>query len=93
MQEQYDKKAREHAIKQKEVCCLYLSFVRLCNIYLSLIAQKEEILRQEKLKNLEKYGTKLGRSSKTLTAGSSDNQLQQTVLKKKSEKPKLKPGK
>nr|CAH0100721.1 unnamed protein product [Daphnia galeata] len=70
MQEQYDKKAREHAIKQKE---------------------KEELLRQEKLKNLEKYGTKLGRSSKTLAAESSNDQLQQGAIKKKSEKPKLKP--
>ncbi|XP_057374995.1 selenoprotein S-like [Daphnia carinata] len=70
MQEEYDKKAREHASKQKE---------------------KEELLRQEKLKNLEKYGTKLGRSSKTLATESSNDQLQQGVLKKKSDKPKLKP--
>ncbi|EFX77732.1 hypothetical protein DAPPUDRAFT_225607 [Daphnia pulex] len=69
MQEQYDKKAREHAIKQKE---------------------KEELLRQEKLKNLEKYGTKLGRSSKTLAAETSNDQLQQSVIKKKSDKSKLK---
>jgi hypothetical protein len=32
MQEQYDKKAREHAIKQKEVCCL-----RLNAIYTALV--------------------------------------------------------
>jgi hypothetical protein len=60
---------------------------------LSAIVQKEELLRQEKLKNLEKYGTKLGRSSKTLAAESSNDQLQQGAIKKKSEKPKLKPGK
>ena len=62
-------------------------------ISLSVFVQKEELLRQEKLKNLEKYGTKLGRSSKTLAAESSNDQLQQGAIKKKSEKSKLKPGK
>ena len=37
MQEQYDKKAREHAIKQKEVCCSHLNtiFTELVLVYLS----------------------------------------------------------
>lgn len=48
-------------------------------------------MRQEKLKNLEKYGTKLGRSSKTLAAEAS-SEVQPNLLKKKSEKSKLKPG-
>ncbi len=49
-------------------------------------------MRQEKLKNLEKYGTKLGRSSKTLVADSNSEELAQSVIKKKTEKPKLRPG-
>ena len=49
-------------------------------------------MRQEKLKNLEKYGTKLGRSSKTLAAESNSDQLAQSAIKKKTEKPKLRPG-
>lgn len=49
-------------------------------------------MRQEKLKNLEKYGTKLGRSSKTLVADTNSEELAQSVMKKKTEKPKLRPG-
>lgn len=69
MQELYDQKAREHAIKQKE---------------------KEEIMRQNKIQNLEKYGTVLGRSAKTLVTESSPQQ-NETLPKKKIEKPKLRP--
>lgn len=54
--------------------------------------QKEELMRQEKLKNLEKYGTKLGRSSKTLAAEANE-QAQPSLFKKKSEKSSLRPGK
>ena len=49
-------------------------------------------MRQEKLKNLEKYGTKLGRSSKTLAAEANE-QAQPSLFKKKSEKSSLRPGK
>ena len=48
-------------------------------------------MRQEKLKNLEKYGTKLGRSSKTLVAEANNDQHAESA-KKKVEKPKLRPG-
>lgn len=48
-------------------------------------------MRQEKLKNLEKYGTKLGRNSKTLVAESND-QGQGNLFKKKNDKSSLRPG-
>lgn len=73
MQEQYNLKAKEAAIKRKE---------------------KEELQRQEKLKNLEKYGTVLGRSSKTLVAEENNTLSASQVLgtkNKKPEKSKLRP--
>lgn len=64
-------------------------FIFILNVFL----QKEELARQEKLKNLEKYGTKLGRSSKTLAAESSaGDQAEANLLKKKSAKSSLRPG-
>lgn len=71
MQEQYDLKAKEAAIKQKE---------------------REELQRQEKMKNLEKYGTVLGRSSKTLVAETNAPTVSQVLGKKKADnKSKLRP--
>jgi len=71
MQEQYDLKAKEAAIKQKE---------------------KEELQRQEKIKNLEKYGTILGRSSKTLVAETNAPTVSQVLGKKKPDnKSRLRP--
>jgi len=69
MQEQYDLKAQEFAVKQKE---------------------KEEKLRQEKLKNLEKYGTVLGKSSKTIAAETNTDE-NAAAIKRKTEKAKFKP--
>lgn len=69
MQEQYDLKTQEFAVKQKE---------------------KEEKLRQEKLKNLEKYGTVLGRSSKTAANETSVDE-DTTAIKRKTEKSKFRP--
>ena len=47
--------------------------------------------RQEKLKNLEKYGTKLGKSTKLLAADDSSQDVQK-LPKKRPEKSKLRPG-
>jgi len=69
MQEQYDLKAQEFAVKQKE---------------------KQEKLRQEKLKNLENYGTVLGRGSKNATADTSVDE-NATAIKRKTEKSKFRP--
>jgi hypothetical protein len=62
-------------------------------LIIQLFVQKEELQRQEKMKNLEKYGTILGRSSKTLVK-EENNTLSNQVLgsKKKPEKSKLRPG-
>ena len=49
--------------------------------------------RQEKMKNLEKYGTVLGRSSKTLVAETNAPTVSQVLGKKKADnKSKLRPG-
>lgn len=53
--------------------------------------QKEEKTRLEKLKNLEKYGSKLGKSHKLLVAENS-SEAQAELPKKKKDKPKLRPG-
>jgi len=49
-------------------------------------------LRQEKLKNLEKYGSVLGRSSKTVAADTNNSSNEPTTIKRKTEKSKFKPG-
>jgi len=48
-------------------------------------------MRQNKIQNLEKYGTVLGRNAKTLVTESSPPQ-NEALPKKKIEKPKLRPG-
>jgi len=53
--------------------------------------EKEELLRQEKLKNLEKYGSVLGRSSKTVAADTNNSSNEPTTIKRKTEKSKFKP--
>ena len=53
--------------------------------------KKEEKLRQEKLKNLEKYGTVLGKSSKTIAAETNIDE-NAAAIKRKTEKAKFKPG-
>lgn len=91
MQEEYEQKAREYAAKQKEVSKILKTKLN-CSAYFPVI-QKEELARQEKLKNLEKYGSKLGKSTKLLAAEEPSQELQAGLAKKKSEKPKLRPGK
>lgn len=93
MQEAYDQKAREYMIKQKEVrkCLVFVIPASwLLMPFYPHFLQKEELMKQEKLRNLEKYGSVLGRSPKTLTGNT--NESVQDLPKKKMEKPKLRPG-
>ena len=58
MQEQYDKKAREHAIKQKEVC-LHSKSVRLYNLF-NLYCPERRTLTARKAKEFGKIWNQVG---------------------------------